>query len=93
MNINKMKNFVIVTLVITAVFQTGKLWLQGMDSHNFFYSLLSAFDISFRREEGSVSEFFHILDSVVSVRGTVITAEGKYDITTYSTCINGDKGI
>ncbi len=44
-------------------------------------------------EEGSVSEFFHILDSVVSVRGTVITAEGKYDITTYSSCINGDKGI
>ena len=44
-------------------------------------------------EEGSVSEFFHILDSVVSVRGSVITPEGKYDITTYSSCINGDKGI
>ena len=44
-------------------------------------------------EEGSVSEFFHILDAVASVRGSVITAEGKDDITTYSSCINGDKGI
>ena len=44
-------------------------------------------------EDACVVEFFHILDSVVSVKGTVITAEGKYDITTYSSCINGDKGI
>ena len=44
-------------------------------------------------EDACVAEFFHILDSVVSVKGTVITAEGKYDITTYSSCINGDKGI
>ena len=27
------------------------------------------------------------------VRGAVVTEEGKYDITTYSCCINADKGI
>lgn len=44
-------------------------------------------------EESSVSQFFHILDSVSFVRGTVITKEELYDITTYSCCTNIDKGI
>lgn len=44
-------------------------------------------------EESSVTQFFHILDSVSMVRGTVITEDLKNDITTYSCCINTTKGI
>lgn len=44
-------------------------------------------------EEESVSQFFHILDSVAMVKGATVTAEGKYDITSYSCCINVSKGI
>lgn len=44
-------------------------------------------------EESSITQFFHILDSVAMVQGTTITAEGKYDITAYSCCVNIDKGI
>ena len=44
-------------------------------------------------EESSVSQFFHILDSVAMVRGTNMNENSKYDITTYSCCINTTKGI
>ena len=44
-------------------------------------------------EESSVTQFFHILDSVAMVRGSVITEDNNYDITTYSCCINTTKGI
>ena len=44
-------------------------------------------------EESSISQFFHILDSVSMIRGTTITNNKKYDITNYSCCINLDKGI
>lgn len=44
-------------------------------------------------EESSVSQFFHILDSVAMVQGATVTPEGKYDITTYSCCINTTEGI
>ena len=43
-------------------------------------------------EASSVSQFFHILDGVTMVRGTVITGEGKYDLTTYSCCVNAQTG-
>ena len=39
MNINKIKNFVIIILVIAAVYQTGLLWLEDTASHNFFYTI------------------------------------------------------
>ena len=39
-----------------------------------------------------MSQFFHILDGVTMVRGTVITEEGKYDLTTYSCCVNAQTG-
>lgn len=38
MKSNKVMNFVIVLLVITAVCQTGKLWLGDVASHSFFYT-------------------------------------------------------
>lgn len=44
-------------------------------------------------ENSSVTQFFHILDSVAMVQGTTITKEKKCDITTYSCCINTSKGI
>ena len=44
-------------------------------------------------EESSVTNFFHILDSVSMISGTTLTKEGKSDITIYSSCINTDKGI
>ncbi len=44
-------------------------------------------------EESSVTQFFHILDSVAMIKGSVITKENNYDITTYSSCMNTTKGI
>lgn len=44
-------------------------------------------------EQASISQFFHILDSVSMIRGSTITKNNKYDITNYSCCINLDKGI
>lgn len=44
-------------------------------------------------EESCVSQFFHILDSVSMIKGTVITKENKNDMTIYSSCINTTKGI
>lgn len=44
-------------------------------------------------EESSVTQFFHILDSVSVVKGTTLTKEGLLDLTTYSSCINTTRGI
>lgn len=44
-------------------------------------------------EQSSISQFFHMLGAVSMVRGSVITKENKYDITTYTCCINASKGI
>ena len=44
-------------------------------------------------ENEAISQFFHILDSVATIKGTVLTKENKLDMTTYSSCINASKGI
>ena len=44
-------------------------------------------------ENANISQFFHILDGVAMVQGSVMTPEGKCDITTYSCCVNVDQGI
>ena len=44
-------------------------------------------------EEAMVSQVFHILDAVAMVRGSVRTPEGRWDMTTYSCCINASRGI
>ena len=49
--------------------------------------------ISDESEASSVSQFFHILDSVEQSRGCCEVAEGKYEITIYTSCCNADKGI
>ena len=43
-------------------------------------------------EEGSVSQFFHILDAVAQQRGCCQVGDG-YEITQYSSCCNTSKGI
>ena len=45
-----------------------------------------------QNEEDTVSQFFHILDSVSMIKGTVITENDKDDMTIYSSCINTKKG-
>lgn len=49
--------------------------------------------ISGNSEQESVSQFFHILNSVDQQRGCCEVAEGKYEITIYTSCCNADKGI
>lgn len=44
-------------------------------------------------EESSITQFFHLLDSVSMIQGSTITKENQYDITLYSCCINATKGI
>lgn len=44
-------------------------------------------------EAESVSQFFHILGSVDQQRGCCEVEPGKYEITLYTSCCNGDKGI
>lgn len=41
----------------------------------------------------SISQFFHILGSVDQQRGCCEVAEGKYEITLYTSCCNATKGI
>lgn len=44
-------------------------------------------------ETESVSQFFHILGSVIQQRGCVNLGNGKYEITVYSSCCNADTGV
>ena len=44
-------------------------------------------------EAESVSQFFHILGSVDQQRGCCEVAEGKYEITIYTSCCNATRGI
>ena len=44
-------------------------------------------------EEESVSKLFHILGSVDQQRGCCEVADGKYEITIYTSCCNASRGI
>ncbi len=44
-------------------------------------------------ESESVSQFFHILGAVGQQRGCSEAEEGEYEITIYTCCCNGDRGI
>ena len=54
MKLYKITNFVIVLLVVTAIIQTGELWLQGTDSHNFFYSVMERLKDGGEQTDGDV---------------------------------------
>ena len=49
--------------------------------------------LSGESESESISQFFHILNSVDQQRGCVDMGDGKYEITIYSSCCNLDKGL
>ena len=49
--------------------------------------------ISLESEKESVSQFFHILNSVEQQRGCCKLENGKYEITIYTSCCNTNKGI
>ena len=49
--------------------------------------------ISAEGENESVSQFFHILNSVDQQRGCCQLDDGKYEITIYTSCCNASKGI
>lgn len=49
--------------------------------------------ISGEGEKESVSQFFHILNSVDQQRGCCELDNGEYEITIYTSCCNTDKGI
>lgn len=44
-------------------------------------------------ETGSISQFFHILDTVSQTRGCCLLESGKYEITIYTSCCNASRGI
>lgn len=49
--------------------------------------------VSADNEKESVSQFFHILNSVDQQRGCCELDNGKYEITIYTSCCNATKGI
>lgn len=49
--------------------------------------------VSGEGEQESVSQFFHILNSVDQQRGCCDLGNGEYEITIYTSCCNTDKGI
>lgn len=49
--------------------------------------------VSGESEADSVGQFFHILGSVEQQRGCCEVADGKYEITIYTSCMNASKGI
>ena len=49
--------------------------------------------VSGQNENESVSQFFHILNSVDQQRGCCELEDGKYEITIYTSCCNATKGI
>lgn len=44
-------------------------------------------------ENQTLSQFFHMLDYAAMVKGGAMTAEGREDMTLYSSCMNQEKGI
>lgn len=74
----------------------GALGLPGdLSSQSRFarVSFVKMNSVSGDSEMESVSQFFHILNSVDQQRGCCEVEEGKYEITIYTCCCNADKGI
>ena len=44
-------------------------------------------------DEGCMTQFFHIMDSVQQQRGCCDVGDGKYEITLYTSCCNTDTGV
>ena len=65
--------------------------VNGSEVHIDIYD--DRMEISGESEKESVSQFFHILGSVDQQRGCCEVADGKYEITLYTSCCNVTKGI
>lgn len=49
---------------------------------------------AFEKDRGTqISQFFHLLDAVSMVRGSVVTPEGRLDETIYSCCADAREGV
>ena len=74
----------------------GSIGLPG-DSSSTSRFVRAAFtkwnSIDGQNEHESVSQFFHILDSVKQYEGCVQVESGAYEYTVYSVCCNTNKGI
>jgi len=71
MKLYKITNFVIVALVIAAVYQTGELWLEGTSSHNFFHVLTEGESFSGKQADGNV---------LLATRYAVGEGEGNFSV-------------
>ena len=71
MKVYKITNFVIVLLVVTAIYQTGELWLRGTSGHNFFYSLMDSFTSDRQEADGDV---------LLATRYAVGEGEGTFSV-------------
>ena len=73
----------------------GALGLPGdLSSQSRFarVAFTRAHSVSGDSEEESVSQFFHILGAVDQQRGCCEVAEGKYEITIYTSCCSAETG-
>ena len=71
MKLYKIMNFVIVALVITAIYQTGELWLEGTNGNNFFYALTNYFTSDKQGADGDV---------LLATRYAVGEGEGTFSV-------------
>lgn len=74
----------------------GALGLPGdlSSSSRFVKACFTLFNSSAEdTEEKSVTQFFHILDSVCQQKGCVCLPDGSFEKTNYTSCCNTDKGI
>lgn len=74
----------------------GSMGLPGdlSSMSRFVRAAFSRFNsVSGDTESESISQFFHILGSVEYQRGCVRTGKDRYEVTSYSSCCNTDKGI
>ena len=71
MKISRITNFIIVALVIAAVYQTGELWLAGTSGHNFFYALTDYFTSGQEEADGDV---------LLATRYAVGEGEGTFSV-------------
>lgn len=54
MKLYRITNFVIIALVITAIYQTQELWLEGTGGHNFFHAIFESISIGDSSVDGDV---------------------------------------
>lgn len=74
----------------------GSLGLPGdmSSSSRFVKAVFTKYNsISSDEENESISQFFHILDSVSQPKGCTNVKDNKYEYTVYSSCCNTDKCI